>query len=367
VYALARLPQFVQRLEYAVYREDEHRLDPWIAATFATFLSSNDEEKTVAGIKATAETTYSAFIQKNLLRAFIGKSTIPLKQKRKQLTIFKLDDKRRSILAPLLAANIHLCIVENLAEKRDCPYVYSLDEFPSIYLDRTVNYVNEYRSNGGVPIIGIQSLNQLYEAYGNQKGKSIASALSTHVLFNPGDLETAESYSSRYGETEIVLKNRSTGRSMGRQGGRSVNWNEQVHKKPLITSDEILRFPQGTCVITSPAYGNAKESLFPYKLKIPVSPKDRQRAKESEELWDKSLRDQLIARCERLQKQRQLEGANNQDWITAELESRIEAAMKLLPLPEDSNNSSAVAAQAQTQSLIQSFTKSPIPFDRQNE
>lgn len=37
-YAIARLPHFIQRLEYAVYREDEHRLDPWIAATFATFL-----------------------------------------------------------------------------------------------------------------------------------------------------------------------------------------------------------------------------------------------------------------------------------------------------------------------------------------
>ncbi len=357
VYALARLPQFIQRLEFAVYREDEHRLDPWIASTFATFISSKDAEKTVAGIKATAETTYSAFIQKDLLRAFIGRSTIPLKQKRKQLTVFKLDDKRRSILAPLLAANIHLCIVENLAEKRDCPYVYSLDEFPSIYLERTVNYVNEYRSNGGVPIIGIQSLNQLYEAYGNQKGKAIASALSTHVLFNPGDLETAESYSKRYGETEIILRNRSTGRSMGRQGSsRSVNWSEQMHKKPLITSDEILRFPQGKCVITSPAYGNATEALFPYKLKIPVSQKDRQRAEQSEQLWDNSLKDQLITRCEQLQGQSSnelLEGMEDRDGITKELEHRIEAAARLLPLPEELSDSSAVAAQPQTQKLIE--------------
>ncbi len=361
VYALARLPQFIQRLEFAVYREDEHRLDPWIASTFATFISSKDAEKTVAGIKATAETTYSAFIQKDLLRAFIGRSTIPLKQKRKQLTVFKLDDKRRSILAPLLAANIHLCIVENLAEKRDCPYVYSLDEFPSIYLDRTVNYVNEYRSNGGVPIIGIQSLNQLYEAYGNQKGKAISSALSTHVLFNPGDLETAQSYSKRYGETEILLKNRSTGRSMGRQGSRSVNWSEQIHKKPLITSDEILRFPQGKCVITSPAYGNATEALFPYKLKIPVSQKDRQRAKQSEQLWDNSLKDQLITRCEQLQEQKSnelLEGTEDRDWITKELEHRIEAAARLLPLPGEMNDSSAVAAQPQTQKLIEELYQS---------
>ena len=363
VYALARLPQFIQRLEYAVYREDEHRLDPWIAATFATFLSSKDAEKTVAGIKATAETTYSAFIQKDLLRAFIGKSTIPLKQKRKQLTIFKLDDKRRSILAPLLATNIHLCLVENLAEKRDCPYVYSLDEFPSIYLDRTVNYVNEYRSNGGVPIIGIQSLNQLYETYGNQKGKAIASALSTHVLFNPGDVETADSYSKRYGETEVLLKNRSTGRSIGRHGSRSVNWSEQIHKKPLITADEILRFPEGKCVITSPAYGNGREALFPYKLKIPVSKQDKQRAKQSEQLWGESIKAQLIARCERQQEKialsntEELEVTEERDWITNELNKRIEAAARLLPLPEELTDSSAVAAQPQTQKLIEELNQ----------
>lgn len=415
VYAIARLPQFIQRLEYAVYREDEHRLDPWVAATFATFLSSKDAEKTVAGIKATAETTYSAFIQKDLLRAFIGKSTIPLKQKRKQLTVFKLDDKRRSILAPLLATNIHLCLVENLAQKRDSPYVYSLDEFPSIYLDRTVNYVNEYRSNGGVPMIGIQSLNQLYEAYGLQKGKAIASALSTHVLFNPGDLETADIYSKRYGETEVLLKNRSTGRSMGRHGSRSVNWSEQIHKKPLITSDEILRFPEGKCVITSPAYGNAQEALFPYKLKVPISPQDKQRAKQSEQLWNKSIKAQLIARCEKLQHELQQsdtnesieEGRRNQekdmqssskqkqsaddkvlkpneskesetspknqpsalcpktsalppkadkDWITNELDKRIEAAARLLPLPEELE-SSAVAAQPETQKLIEELNQ----------
>ncbi|BAU67508.1 hypothetical protein STA3757_49300 (plasmid) [Stanieria sp. NIES-3757] len=363
VYALARLPQFIQRLEYAVYREDEHRLDPWIASTFATFLSSKDAEKTVAGIKATAETTYSAFIQKDLLRAFIGRSTIPLKQKRKQLTIFKLDDKRRSVLAPLLATNIHLCIVENLSEKRDCPYVYSLDEFPSIYLDRTVNYVNEYRSNGGVPIVGIQSLNQLYETYGNQKGKAIASALSTHVLFNPGDVETADSYSKRYGETEVLIKNRSTGRSMGRHGSRSVNWSEQIHKKPLITADEILRFREGKCVITSPAYGNGREALFPYKLKIPVSKKDKQRAKQSEQLWSESIKAQLIARCERQQEKiahsntEELEVTEERDWITNELNKRIEAAARLLPLPEELTDSSAVAAQPQTQKLIEELNQ----------
>lgn len=352
VYALARLPKFIDRLHHAVYRHDDRQLDPWIASTFATFLSSKDAEKTVAGIKATAETTYSAFIQKDLLRAFIGRSTIPLQQKRKQLTVFKLDDKRRSVLAPLLAANIHLCIVENLAEKRDCPYVYSLDEFPSFKLERIVNFVNEYRSNGGVPIIGIQSLNQLYQTYGDKQGAAIAAALSTHVLFNPNDNDTAEKYSKRYGETEVVLKNRSTGRAIGRHGGRSINWSEQIHKKPLITSDEIMRFPQGKCVITSPAYGNSQEALFPYLLTIPVSQADRRKAVESEQLWHDSLQAQLIARVER----QQVDPANDEseaqfDLITNELNKRIKAAEQLLPLPE-ATAKSAVAARPEAQQLI---------------
>ena len=186
-----------------------------------------------------------------------------------------------------------------------------------------------------IKLVTIQSLNQLYDTYGNNKGKAIASALSTHVLFNPGDVETADIYSKRYGETEIKLKNRSTGRSMGRHSSRSVNWSEQIHKKPLVSSDEILRFREGKCVITSPAYGNGKEALFPYKLKIPISQKDKRRAEQSQQLWGFSIKAQLIARSEKLEsqiRQSDTEELNSdRDWITNELEKRIEAAKRLLP------------------------------------
>ncbi|MGK7924822.1 MAG: type IV secretory system conjugative DNA transfer family protein, partial [Spirulina sp.] len=78
VYAFIQLPDFVHRLAHSVYRPDGHplKMDRWISASFSQLLSAKDAEKTVAGIKATAEATYSAFIQKDLLRAFIGQSTI---------------------------------------------------------------------------------------------------------------------------------------------------------------------------------------------------------------------------------------------------------------------------------------------------
>ena len=147
---------------------------------------------------------------------------------------------------------------------------------------------------------------------------------------------------------------------MGRHGSRSVNWSEQIHKKPLITSDEILRFPEGKCVITSPAYGNAQEALFPYRLKIPISQQDKQRAKQSEKLWSESIKAQLIARCEKLQQKLQQSDTDrsnsDRDWITNELDKRIEAAARLLPLPEELE-SSAVAAQPETQRLIKELNQ----------
>ena len=342
VYAIIQLPDLVARIYHAVHRPDNHplKMDRWIASSFSQLLSSKDAEKTVAGIKATAEATYSSFIQKDLLRAFIGRSTIPVVLEGKKCIIFKLDDQRRAVVGPLLAAAIHLCVVSNLSRVRSDPFVYCLDEFPSLKFDRMDQWANEYRSAGGVAIVGIQSLNQLYNLYGDKKGAAIASALSTHILFNPGDLETAEKYSKRYGEVEVLIKSRSTGSSMGQQTSRSVNWSEQLQKKPLISADEILRFPQGKCVITSPAYGTGTEALFPYPLKIPVRYGDLKRSKESESLWDTRIRPQLENRAASLSVDRATGKSIN---IDEELENRIRAACKMLPHPNDPDEPVTVA------------------------
>ena len=342
VYAIIQLPNLVDRIYHAVHRPDNHplKMDRWIASSFSQLLSSKDAEKTVAGIKATAEATYSSFIQKDLLRAFIGRSTIPVVLEGKKCIIFKLDDQRRAVVGPLLAAAIHLCVVSNLSRVRSDPFVYCLDEFPSLKFDRMDWWANEYRSAGGVPIVGIQSLNQLYNLYGDKKGAAIASALSTHILFNPGDLETAEKYSKRYGEVEVLIKSRSTGSSMGQQTSRSVNWSEQLQKKPLISADEILRFPQGKCIITSPAYGTGTEALFPYPLKIPVRYNDLKRAKDSESLWETHIRSQLENRAASLSVDRATGKSIN---IDEELENRIRAACKMLPHPNDPDEPVTVA------------------------
>jgi type IV secretion system protein VirD4 len=322
LYAVLRLPHLVKRIDYAI---QNRRIDEWVATSFNQFLAAKEAEKTISGILTTAAGTFSSFIQADLLRAFIGKSTIPKRIQSKQIIIFKLDDERRSVIGPLLAAAIHLCIVSNLSTPRQDPIAIFLDELPSLKLDRLPQWINEYRSNGGVFMLGAQSLNQLYEIYGEKMGGAIASACSTHILFNPGDSKTAEEYSKRYGEQEVNLKNKSTSRSSGQHSNYSTSYSESLQRVPLFTVDQILRFPAGKCVITNPGYKSSGEGSVPYPLKIPVPMSDQKRAKESEALWDSHLRPALADRIPPIDPEK----------LTQDLYKRIEQAHRMLPLPEE--------------------------------
>ena len=327
LYAIMRLPHLVKRIDYAV---QSRQIDEWVATSFNQFLSAKEAEKTISGILTTATGTFSSFIQADLLRAFLGESNIPTKIEGRQMIVFKLDDERRSVVGPLLAAAIHLLVVSNLSRPRKDPLIISLDEFPSIRLDRMPQWINEYRSNGACFILGIQSLEQLYEGYGEKMGAAIASACSTHILFNPGNTDTAKKYSERYGEKEVLVKSKSTSRSQGgqSQGNQSISWNESLQKMPLFSVDEILRFPQGRCVIANPGYSSGGEGSIPYALTIPIPKADLKRQSESEALWEEQVRPRLESRVQ----------LASLEQLTAALYDRIAEAERMLPLPDAGGN-----------------------------
>jgi type IV secretion system protein VirD4 len=324
VYALLRLPNLVDRLDHVI---QSRQLDEWIATSFNQFLSAKDAEKTISGILTTAAATFSNFIQADLLRSFIGESDIPTRIQGRQMIVFKLDDARRGVIGPLLAAALHLVIVSNLSQPRKDPLIISLDELPSLKLERLPQWINEYRSNGACFLLGIQSLNQLYEQYGEKLGNAIAYACSTHILFNPGDFRTAEEYSKRYGEKEVTVRSRSTSQSTGVHQNRSTSWNESLQKVSILTPDEILRFEQGKCVITNPAYRSQGEGSIPYLLKVPIAPSEFTHRQQTEQLWDQQVKPAL---------QRRVQGMDRQA-LTQAIYARIETAERLLPLPRESD------------------------------
>ena len=346
VYAITQLPNLVKRLDWAVQRNDDKKLDPWIAATISNFLSSKESEKTAASIKTTAEITFTGFIQNDLLASMIGRSTIPLYLQPKQLLVMKLDDRRRSVIVPLITICMHLAIVENLSEKRENPFCYCIDEAPSLgVFGKLSEFINEYRSNGGIPIIGAQSLNQFFELYGEKRGKALVSGLYTHVLFGPNDSVTAEEYSKKIGKKTVVTTSVSRSSS---PNGASTNTSRQLHQIPLIDVDIIERFPQGKAIILSPGYGDQDNVKRPIMTKIGIPKEDIDRAVEAEsKIWVNKIRPALADRMQELRKQQQrnyvdlsqLNNEQKQDWITEQLNLRLAAAEELLPMPPDKNQS----------------------------
>jgi type IV secretion system protein VirD4 len=122
---------------------------------------------------------------------------------------------------------------------------------------------------------------------------AIASACSTKILYNPANYSTAENFSQSYGNKEFIVKNKSISNS---KEGQTVTWTDNLQTMPILTADEIMRFPQGKCVITNPGYTSNNEGSIPYPLTIPIPKLDIRRILRSEQLWEQQVCPRLIMR-----------------------------------------------------------------------
>jgi type IV secretion system protein VirD4 len=285
---LLNLPGLPKRVRLAA---QAGKIPVWTLESFSQLISSEDAEKQVAGIVATAQRTFDKFVSKELIPSFVGKTTIPLDLKGKQILFLQVDTQKRDVVAPLLAALLHLIVARNFAKPRDEPLVVSLDELPTLHLDDLPKWINEFRSYGFCAILGYQNFAQLQYTYGKELSRAIFAACGTKVFFNPRDDETAGLVSRYLGEKEVRIFTKST--SSGVQ--RSTSRNEQIQKVPLMTIDEVLKLDQGECVFINPAYKGGKEASVPLRLKLNVSKVEVKRQGRSEGLWKTVVRDRLIA------------------------------------------------------------------------
>ena len=134
---------------------------------------------------------------------------------------------------------------------------------------------------------------QLANAYGDNLATAIISACSTKILYNPANYSTADKFSQSYGHKEFIVKNKSISDS---KEGRTVTWTDNLQTMPILTADEIMRFPQGKCVITNPGYTSVGEGSIPYPLTIPIPKVDIVRINRSEQLWLEQIYPRLIMR-----------------------------------------------------------------------
>ncbi len=259
--AILSSEQMVKRLMAA-------SLNPWVKIAFGQLFSSAASEKTVAGIVATASIMFTRFMAKNTLGCFIGKTTLPLEIKGKQMIIFGLDRERRDAVGPLMTSILHMTIVRNIAKKRLDPLIVALDELPSIYLPDLYRWLNESRSEGFCGIIGFQNMGQLEKNYGKDIAKAILGACSTKFIFNPGENESAQLFSNFLGDEEIKYKQKS--RSTGSKNN-STSISDQEKTRKLFESAQFLKLIAGKCVFINPAYANKNEGSVPLLKTIKIS------------------------------------------------------------------------------------------------
>ncbi len=307
--AVLRLPDLANRLMHA------ENLPSYTRMAFEQVISLADSEKTVASIIGTAQGNFNQFMSPLLLKALVGKTTIPLDLNKKQLIVLGMDKERREAVAPLLASVLHLLITRNVSKPRTTPLIVSIDELPTLYLPGLVQWINEYRDQGLCLLLGFQNISQMEKAYGREVSKSIFGSCATKLMFNPGEPESARLFSDYLGDEEIRYTE--TSRSRG-SGKTSTNTQPQRRIRKLLAPESFLRLPTGNAIVISPAVGNKQQSSIPFKTKIKVPKQTVKLLNKSKANWQR-LQPLLATR------------STQQPVDEAALQSRLRCAEQWIP------------------------------------
>ena len=228
----------------------------------------------------------------DVLPAFCGQTTIPTFLAGKQMLVLGLDREKRDVLAPLIAAILHLLISRNVSRLRSDPLFLMADEVPTLYLPALHHWLNENREDGLCTVLGFQNLVQMEKMYGKDLARAIVGGCATKVIFNPQDLESAKLFSDYFGLKEVKFKQKSRGRSSGKA---STNIAEQVQTKPLFEASDFLQLPTGRCILLNPHFKRGKAAYIPLLESIELSDDYRAILRWSEVRWER-VSERLVGR-----------------------------------------------------------------------
>jgi type IV secretory pathway TraG/TraD family ATPase VirD4 len=308
--------------------KQKEKLNPWVLASFGQLISSAESEKTVSSILATANINFTRFMKADVLPAFCGETTIPTFLEGKKLLVLGLDREKRDVLAPLIAAILHLLVNRNVSRKRSDPLFLMADEVPTLYLPGLHHWLNENREDGLCTVLGFQNLVQMEKMYGKDLARAIIGGCATKVIFNPQDQDSAKLFSDYLGLKEVKFKQKSKGRSSGKA---NTNISEQIQTKPLFEPSDFLQLPTGRCILLNPHFKRGKSAYIPLLESIDLSGDYQTILKWSEVRWDRVRQG--------------LAGRSTQILVTQEdLAARYQLAQKMFPSGKSKGDESELFA-----------------------
>lgn len=115
-----------------------------------------------------------------------------------------------------------------------------IDEFASIGKVQSIEQVaTKARKAGGCLVVGLQSISQLKDRYGEHGAQTILSCLSTWLVLRCADADTADYMSKYIGEAEVEKTQRGSSQS---DSGESETYNEQSSTQRVVLASEIQAF-----------------------------------------------------------------------------------------------------------------------------
>ena len=328
------LPELCQRIQDS-YKSG--RLNPWIENSFQQFMAGQDAKKTIAGIAATAGLVFDGFTQEEFYNAFIGKSTMTMDFTGKKILFVQPPMEQEDVVMPILTTVVEILVEENMSKPREEPLLLFLEEFPIAYWRKVERWMSFRRSNGLAVFLIAQLWAQIRKKYGEDEAKSILANANTQIYFNCNDVETARMVSSRCGEKEVKVKQKS--RSSGKQGN-SNSTSEQLQKVPLMTHDEFLQMEESEFVMFNTGHGARGKTSVPIRMKYRIPQEELDRDKQMETAWFEYI---YPERCEEAK-----EWHLDEDQREAALLKRGHAAEEYLPLKEQGESEDSQADRANT-------------------
>jgi type IV secretory pathway TraG/TraD family ATPase VirD4 len=160
--------------------------------------------------------------------------------------------EQRSTLSPLITAWLSLA-TKALMGRRDYEKLwFFVDELASLKkLPDLPKALAEVRKYGGSFVLGLQTLSQIDEIYGQNTSRIITGLTSTKLIFRTPDSYTAKRMSEFLGEQEIMESQESI--SFGAHQMRDgVSLSDQKRKQPLVNYTEIMQLPNLSAYLQLP-------------------------------------------------------------------------------------------------------------------
>ena len=162
-------------------------------------------------------------------------------------TVFiEYDLSLGSTLAPIYSLMFDIAIKTALGRKRSEGNVYFVtDEFRLLpHLKHIDDAVNFGRSLGIKFMIGVQNVEQIYDAYGEERARSIMSGFSTNISFRVNDAKSREYIQGLYGRNQKLESYLPTNQRNGLvETQREANVVEDWEISNLDTGEAIVGLP----------------------------------------------------------------------------------------------------------------------------